>query len=104
MNYNFVEKFKQYLVAVKINYCDRHVNLNVPFYGGFLILDMTIKDGFFTDVSCDVNVLNEVRKISRLEFKFGTADEIAKQAAEVLNELTYETRDLTLGTLKAKEK
>jgi len=100
MSYNFVEKFRQYLVVVKVNYHDEHVVLNVPFYGGFLSLDMTIKDGFFIDVKCNANVLNEVRRISSLEFKFGTADVIAKQVAEVLNELTYETRDLTLGILK----
>ena len=84
MNYNFVENLRKHLVSIKVNNLGKHVVLNVPFYGGFLCLDMNIKDGFFMNAKCTINVLNETRRINNLEFKFGTADEISKKIAEVL--------------------
>lgn len=102
MNYNFVKEFKKHLVSVKVNHYGKHIILNVPFYGGFLSLSADIKDGFLMDVKCTANVLNEVRRIKSLDIKFSTADTVSRKMAEVLNELTLETQNLSLGILKVK--
>jgi hypothetical protein len=103
MNYNFVEEFKKKLVTIKVDCYNKHILMDVPFYGGHLRLDAEIRDGFFMHVIGTAVILNEIRVIESLSIEFGTADVIAGKVAESLNQLEQETREKRLGALTIKE-
>jgi hypothetical protein len=99
VNYNFVKDFKRKLVDLKTHHYGEQLVLNVPFYGGYICLDFTIKDGFFMNVTATANLLNEFKPIKSLSIQFGTADVMAEKIAEALEELEEQTYKNPLGVL-----